>query len=310
MSGINKVTAVAAGLTLLIAFSLAGYILGFGLGEQSGEHQANADTYAKHAQNEIDGTCADLNGPAHTECIIRVVEATNEHERAESDLNAQRDMARWAFLMLIVTVAMAIITAFGVFYVWRTLLATQKMAEETTRIGEAQVRAYLTIKDMTIGFDDSLTCPQLQMTLANTGQSPARKIEIVLRFSFFPAVEGAMEDFPELPVKHVRWWFDDVPGNEKVTCIPNVFSDVRVEGMNFGPHLERLSGIHLSVAIFSEDVFHKEITTFGHFALGWAEGEDRRKMKRTSDFTRVQSDSVMIENLRPYRLGHEKDGQG
>jgi hypothetical protein len=131
------------GLALLVAFSIGGYILGFSLGEQAGEQEANTNAYARHAQDEIDSACAGLNGVAQTECIVRVVEATNEHQRSEQDLNAQKEMARWALAMLIVTALMAFVTALGVYYIWRTLLATQRMARDTGRIGEAQVRAHM-----------------------------------------------------------------------------------------------------------------------------------------------------------------------
>lgn len=116
--------------------AIGGYILGYGLGEQSGERQAHSDTYARHAAEHIEQSCSMLDGSAQTECIVRVVEATNEQERAQDDLNAQKNMARWALLMLVATVAMAFVTAGGVYYVWRTLQTTRE-------IGEAQVRSYI-----------------------------------------------------------------------------------------------------------------------------------------------------------------------
>lgn len=223
-------------------------------------------------------------------------------------MSSRDSLAQW--IMTIFTVVAAGLL-FGTLIVARdTLLATQVMAKETTRIGEAQVRAYLTIKDMTLGFNDSYTSPKIQMTLANTGQSPAREVEVVLRLSFFPKVEEPLTDVPDLPERRVRWWFDDVTGGEDVVCTPSVLSDVRLDRTKLGQHLERLSGLHLSVAVFAKDVFEKEVTTFGHFALGWSDGDDRRKMKNVNDFTRVYPASLMIEELRPYRLGHEKDGQG
>ncbi|MGJ8627055.1 MAG: hypothetical protein ACSHXB_08855 [Sulfitobacter sp.] len=168
----NRILSITAGLTLIVAFAVGGYILGFGLGEQSGEHQANTDTYAKHAQDEIKRTCGRLNGAAYTECIIGVVETTNEHKRSESDLTAQRNMARWALWMLLATIAIAIVTAFGVYYVWRTLSVTRE-------IGEAQVRAYLFIDGakVTPRVEKDHVFWDLNVTFKNSGQSPARNIE-------------------------------------------------------------------------------------------------------------------------------------
>ncbi|WP_299800826.1 hypothetical protein [uncultured Ruegeria sp.] len=185
--------AITAGLTLIIAFSVGGYILGFGLGEQSGEHQANTDTYARHAQDEIDSTCAGLDGAAQTECIVRVVEATNQHERSESDLQAQRNMARWALLMLLATVAMAVITAFGVYYVWRTLQATQKMAADTREIGEAQVSAQLMPVDrlanlVNMGNGVSFSG---KFKIRNVGSTPAYRVSVSATVDGFVKKEWA-----------------------------------------------------------------------------------------------------------------------
>ena len=62
-------------------------------------------------------------------------------KQSQYDLQAQQDMAAWAFGMLIVTIWLTVVTLFGVFFVWQTLRATQKMARETRTIGEAQVNA-------------------------------------------------------------------------------------------------------------------------------------------------------------------------
>jgi len=171
MSAIDRVTALAARLALLVAFSFAGYILGFGLGEQSGDKKAKTDTYAQHAQDEINSTCAGFDGSAQTECIVSVVEATNEHKRSQADLNAQRNMAKWALLILIATIAMAIVTAFGVYYVWRTLAVTRE-------IGEAQVRAYIGIPTAELR---QMKSGQIALNIAiqNSGNSPARNPRIV-----------------------------------------------------------------------------------------------------------------------------------
>lgn len=165
----DRLLSITAGLALIVAFAVGGYILGFGLGEQSGEYKANTDTYAKHAQDEIKHTCVRLNGVAYTECIIGVVEATNENERSEGDLNAQRNMARWALWMLVATIAMAVITAGGVYYVWKTLKVTRD-------IGEAQTRAYIGIQDVDISNVSDGSYAKVSYKIINSGNSPAIRI--------------------------------------------------------------------------------------------------------------------------------------
>ena len=177
MSVRNWLFAITLGLAAIGISGWAVFQTGYLLGIDAGEYQANSDTYAHHAEQEIRSTCAGLDGVAQTECISRVVESANQHERAEGDLVAQRNMARWALWMLIVTGLMAFVTAIGVYYVWRTLLATQDMAGDTREIGQTQIRAWLSFNIERIDFfqDELEDGPRLEvaMTYANHGAQPA-----------------------------------------------------------------------------------------------------------------------------------------
>jgi hypothetical protein len=87
-------------------------------------------------------------------------------------------MARWALLMLVISGVGVTVTAGGVYYVARTLDATRdavkaanKTADEAKRIGEAQVRAYLSCQGAKYEISsDWVTC---EVTIHNHGQSPA-----------------------------------------------------------------------------------------------------------------------------------------
>jgi hypothetical protein len=95
-------------------------------------------------------------------------------------------MAEWARWMLISTVVMGVITALGVVFVWQTLEATRQMALDTRRIGEAQVRAYLTFSKSEVAYG-SETGPAtyflVRPRFKNTGQSPGMVV-----YSFCSAV--------------------------------------------------------------------------------------------------------------------------
>ncbi|WP_156178227.1 hypothetical protein [Puniceibacterium sp. IMCC21224] len=74
-------------------------------------------------------------------CLADNITARGGGKQADYDLKAQQDMAVWAFGMLIITVWLAVITFFGVFFVWRTLKSTQDMARVTRDIGNQQTKA-------------------------------------------------------------------------------------------------------------------------------------------------------------------------
>jgi hypothetical protein len=174
-NGFKALTALA-----VLAISAFGvlflYDLGRQHGETIGEHRANSDSYARHTEEDI-AKCLTLpEDGSKTQCIREVVEASNEHERAEDDLVAQTEMALWALGMLIVSALMALVTGLGVYYVWRTLQETRRMAEDTRRIGEAQVRAYLRFQDISIAHSDKLDTLFVNCPIQNSGQSPTRDL--------------------------------------------------------------------------------------------------------------------------------------
>lgn len=113
--------------------------------------------------------------------------------RQENDLKAQREMADWAFLMVIISFFNTAITATGVWFVRETLRATQGMlvapnsatkaaedvVSETRRIGEAQVQAYVApVKGECLWRDNKPS--RLILFFANSGQSPALNCEMTI----------------------------------------------------------------------------------------------------------------------------------
>lgn len=122
-------------------------------------------------------------------CVIEALKIQSEQQYAAADLKAQQEMATWAHLMFIVTGA-------GVIFIAQTLDATRAAVREakdatkaaqdavdvTREIGEAQVRAYLTVAHAMIRFEDRT--PRLFLTIRNAGQSPARNIRISIGIDY------------------------------------------------------------------------------------------------------------------------------
>jgi len=165
----NWRTSASVGLPLIAAFAVCGFLLGNQLGYETGNRDAHTKEYERHAADEIERTCLRLDAVAEAECIVRVINTAHEHKRAENDLIAQRNMARWALFMLLATLAMAAITAGGVYYVWRTLGVTRE-------IGQAQVRAYLSVESAEFKSQNDRFI--VSCNVINSGLSPAKKIRV------------------------------------------------------------------------------------------------------------------------------------
>jgi HAMP domain-containing protein len=176
-------TAVAAlfAAILLCLFVLWIFQTGASTAISRYEKERHAGNYAAQAEQEIRDRCLLLDPSRSAECIREIIQATHEHERAESDLVAQSDMALWAFWMTIVSAGALTATGLGVYWVRETLVETRKAVKAaddavavTRDIGKRQLRAYITV----IAESIAISPGQVKVNLfgKNTGQTPALNV--------------------------------------------------------------------------------------------------------------------------------------
>ncbi|PIL14304.1 hypothetical protein P775_26735 [Puniceibacterium antarcticum] len=154
------------------------------------------------------------------------IEQERAREQASRDLNAQEGMAWWAELMFYATAATVALTFVALFAIIRTLFHTKRAADAahdmvdearatTTaaergalvarEIGEAQVRAYVSVDEISISESpDAQGRYEARVTLKNTGQSPAWEVHNELQVAFaatFPPTIIRANSIPLPPVK-------------------------------------------------------------------------------------------------------------
>lgn len=162
----------------------AAFHIGSEIGKTRGESNKHSAMYERHAEEQIRSTCLTGQSEDIAECVAKVIGSTNEQRRAQNDLVAQMEMARWAFYMLVATIVVAIITGAGVYYVWRTL-------EVTRETGRDQVRAYVEVSNVKFfwGTPEGAE-PQLKVVLKNHGGTPAKWFQIRQCYSVFEHGKG------------------------------------------------------------------------------------------------------------------------
>lgn len=108
------------------------------------------------------------------------------------DLASQESMAKSTYRMNLAAWAGIVLSAVGVMLIWKTLVASRqtlreaenatkaafKSVEVTREIGEAQVRAYLSVPDVVLDWSDDNTLSKVKFIIKNAGQSPAMKVSI------------------------------------------------------------------------------------------------------------------------------------
>ena len=194
---------VAAILAAALLFA-AIYAIFWGLSKEvhyrldAESHQAE---YYRNTYSPEREACITLAVKDQMHCLSKAHEAERSNERNEQDLVAQRTSALWTYLMSGAAFAGVVLSAFGVFLVWTTFNATREANAIAREIGQAQTRAYLsTIRASFSSFGSDIT---MRIVTQNTGNSPAKDVEISLRIYSHWIEEDAGFDEPYSEVSFV-----------------------------------------------------------------------------------------------------------
>ena len=144
------------------------------------------------------------------DCLENAEAASRDNHRAEQNLNAQRQMADWAFYMLIATVALGSLTfaaaVAAAVYAGISAKAARQTVGVTREIGEAQTRAYLVAEEAEYFVTKNLI--QVVVSIRNTGNSPAKNITMNGELRYIATVvESGLPD----QIHRFRLWFNHMP---------------------------------------------------------------------------------------------------
>jgi hypothetical protein len=203
-----------AGLALLLAvigFATYSYWVGHLSGYKEAETQHYQTEYAERTDERV-SRCFNGADPPR-ECVEEAVRDNYEQQRAESDLNAQRNMADWAFWLLVVSSAGLGGTSIGTaFLAWQVML-TREAVEDTSQatramnrqneLAEAAQRPWLTVEVESIGplwdFEDNW--PEdgwnldFEVSVRNVGNSLAVFTYIQVEMVHIRSLPVDLEDF-------------------------------------------------------------------------------------------------------------------
>jgi hypothetical protein len=186
---------IAAGAIVFLAFDLG--VLGIGISQvyESVQHEQNTTKAHKNAKDIFDRECTKFTSVQDLrDCAEKTVKTSRETDRSEEDLYAQKQMAQWAYWLLLFTSFIGIvsiaITGVGTYLLLRTVMLSGQANTINRDIGIAQVRAYLTCTGGKYVISGSgVTC---YYSIKNTGQSPAMKVSIEGTLTFLGGNFGAI----------------------------------------------------------------------------------------------------------------------
>ncbi|WP_425419684.1 hypothetical protein [Oricola indica] len=204
MSSGNRYTDIAPYLIAVIGVALVGlvylsYAVSKGYERADQRHQSEIAQYATQQQHQQECLASSVAIDDFRQCLAAYEGTSREHDRAEQNLNAQREMAYWAEGMLWATWASVIITAIGVVYVALTLKETQEAVraaddavKATFDVGTAQIRAHLIVSDVVAEYGAHSEYGRyisVTVSIRNVGQTPAIHVD-----SYVHITEGIFVD--------------------------------------------------------------------------------------------------------------------
>ena len=191
-----------------------------------------ADQYRAYAERTV--LCDGIEAPAERyACLAEAVQAEQQRLYAAANLRTQQDLSRWSFATLWLSFGLLVVTGVGVTYVALTLdqtrhatkaavkaaEAAENTVQETRRIGEAQVRAYLNLTRLSVvrANENEIHC---KIRIQNSGNSPASFVSVFfeIKIGFMPEVmPGTPIDHPN--ISPLRVTIEDLGGGsvEKYT---------------------------------------------------------------------------------------------
>jgi hypothetical protein len=312
MRGLRKDRAVTPFEALFCILALLGVVaIGYATGQASGvdrgRNEATTRTHYDGEKKTAAAACKGLTAAPALACISTAIDTARENSEARQGLYAQQDAARWSFWAMIGGWASLMIAAVGVWFVKRTLDATleavkeanfateaaQRSVAETTRIGEAQSRAYLTVVQAEFYVDRAprnhpgLPNFELILHFHNSGQTPAVNVSYYCTSLVAPWVDRSV--LPPLGIiphqDYVANVTPQTPSKVSATCfgIAVQWRDFlkRWKHVNNDTAFGQIPMLVIYGALFYEDIFGKTFLSRFAFSLEGCEAEDGMPVERS-----------------------------
>lgn len=150
-------------------------------------YQKSADEDRGKAAEKAGRACIGVAPAILTHCIANEINAYDKQQATNKDLQAQQDMALWAFFAALAAFATVGVTGVGVWYVRHTLDATRAAVVEAAKASDAATKAVEITRDTAerqlrayVGVDSAIKVANregpgfaVNVIIKNNGQTPA-----------------------------------------------------------------------------------------------------------------------------------------
>ncbi len=132
------------GFGVAVAIILCCLIVGFlaySEGYKSERYENSSYEYAQAAKDNAIIACSDRPSSAVADCVYDQINSSQETSNSEQDLQAQQWMARWAFVLVLITLGTTLISWLALRYLRDTFRETAKAVKATKKATKAMIDA-------------------------------------------------------------------------------------------------------------------------------------------------------------------------
>jgi hypothetical protein len=237
-------------------------------------------------KNSVDSVTREL------EAARNQPETANETRRAEQDLKAQKDSAKWAMVMGLMALISTIVSGVGLIYLWKTVQYTREAALHA-RATLHSGRAWVLFKGHTFDFSRPLDAEEgylLSFNAINAGNTPALNVKYVYRME--PVALGA--DIMDIPLEHdVAKKGKTVGQSTSILGPPCFISNTLIDAMNrseihcifrclityrdiYEPNVLRETDAWFKVSVNGVQTFNDGRPSSPRFMINAVEGKEER----------------------------------
>jgi len=134
---------LAIALILLAVTGVASFSYGVFLADNSNQREAAdaAHYYQRNADKQIASHCPRITGAVRTECVNQTRDAARDKQREEYALGAQKLSAHWTRLMGIAAFVGVLLSAVGIYLIFKTFEETREQSDGFNRSVEHAARS-------------------------------------------------------------------------------------------------------------------------------------------------------------------------
>jgi hypothetical protein len=110
--------------------------------------------------------CTNREPRVYAKCVVEIVDATRESQRAEQDLSAQKEVADWTLWAVILSSIAIVVSGAGLVFLIRTVEQGREALAHARQVSRADLRPWLTgdgfkLHPFENGFIDGVPSPEV-----------------------------------------------------------------------------------------------------------------------------------------------------